>query len=253
MLRVKNLEKFQHYRNRRPPWIKLHRSTLEDYHFRHLPDTAKAHLMLIWVVASGCDNALHDDAQWLTALTGATTPIDIDGLVSAGFIERYEEPKRKRRASNAQAARKQNGVTEGEGEGEGETEKKLLARVSANDADIEPKGTGEVTPADRPVKGKSGKVVETWLTPAQRAWESANGIGSFDIGQAMRELAPLYAKGAGLPPDEIARRLAWYLENRGSESVLPPEHLARKHFTPNLRDFRLRHGKFDPSAPSEAA
>lgn len=98
--------------------------------------------------------------------------------------------------------------------------------------------------------GPKGERV-TWLTPIGAAWEASNGPGSFPYPQAARELEPLTK--AGITPDEIARRLAWYLENKGSESVLPPDQLARKHFTPSLRDFRLRHGKFDPSAPSEAA
>lgn len=90
----------------------------------------------------------------------------------------------------------------------------------------------------------------SWLTPIGAAWEARYDKGSFPYGQAAREFASLTA--AGHSPDEIARRLAWYLENRGSETVLPPDQLARRHFTPSLRDFRLRFGQFDPSA-SEAA
>ena len=241
MLRVKNLEKYQHYSKRRPPWIKLHRSVLDDYYFRRLPDAAKAHAMLIWLIASGCDNALHDDAQWLAEMVGANTPVDIDGLVSAGFLERYDSDKRKRGASKPKASRQQNGGTEGEGEGEGEGEKRQklpLPAVAKSATSAEGEGA---SPAPR----------VTWLTPAEQVWEARYGPGSFDLGQAMRELAKLYRKGNGLTPDEIARRLAWYLENKGSETVLPPEQLARRHFTPSLRDFRLRHGAFDPSQEVE--
>jgi hypothetical protein len=229
MLRVRNFEKFQHYRNRRPPWIKLHRSVLEDYHFRRLHDASKAHAMLLWVVASGCDNALHDDVEWLSALIGAITPIDIDALVSAGFLERYDADKRKPRASKMLAPRKQNADSEGEGEGEGETEKRTTA------ADPQTRGSRPKGPA---------KDRETWLTPIGAAWESVNGAGSFPYGQAARELAPL--RKAGLSPDEIGRRLEWYLKVRGLDTLDPdPDVIARTRFTPNLRDFRLRHAKFD--------
>ena len=57
-------------------------------------------------------------------------------------------------------------------------------------------------------------------------------------------LAPLHEH---FPPGEIAKRLAWYLANKGSESVLDREQLKRAHFKPNLNDFRLRFGAFDPS------
>ena len=90
----------------------------------------------------------------------------------------------------------------------------------------------------------------TWLTPIGAAWEALYGVGSFPYPQAARELAPL--QKAGLTPEEIARRLGFYLANKGSETVLDPEALKRRHFTPSLKDFRQRHGQFDPSA-AEAA
>lgn len=84
------------------------------------------------------------------------------------------------------------------------------------------------------------------LQPAAAAWESVYGLGSFDRNTAARELAPIHA--AGLSPDQIARRLAFYLAQKGSETVLPADQLARRHFTPSLRDFRQRHAAFDPDA-----
>ena len=95
-------------------------------------------------------------------------------------------------------------------------------------------------------KGKSDAPRETWLTPVGAAWEARYDAGSFDYRQAAGTLAPLVK--AGHSPEEIARRLAWYLDNRGSESTLGPEERRRRHFTPNLRDFRQRFGQFDPSA-----
>lgn len=225
-LRVRNFSKFQHYKHRSPPWIKLHRGALNDYHFTCLQDASKAHAMLLWLLASTCDNVIPDDAQWIARQIHATEPVNVDNLVSAGILERYEEGKRKQRASKTLAPRKQNGGTEGEGEGERE---KLLGAPSQNRREGRPKGA---------------KV--TWLTPIGQAWESVYAAGSFPYGQAAGQLKPLV--DAGHAPDEIARRLAWYLENKGSEAVLSPDRLAAKHFTPSLRDFRLRFGAFDPSA-----
>ena len=89
----------------------------------------------------------------------------------------------------------------------------------------------------------------TWLTPIGAAWEARYAAGSFDYGQAARECGALTK--AGHSPEEIAKRLAWYLENKGSETVLPREVLERRSFTPSLRDFRLRFGQFDRSADVE--
>jgi hypothetical protein len=86
-VRVKKFDQFQHYKDRCPPWIKLHRGVLTDYALSGLPDAAKAHLMLIWLLASECDNRLPADPQWIANRIGATEPIDLDLLLDAGFLE----------------------------------------------------------------------------------------------------------------------------------------------------------------------
>jgi hypothetical protein len=49
---VKNWPEFQHYRDRKPAWIKLHRSILDDYEFHLLPDASRALAPCIWLLAS---------------------------------------------------------------------------------------------------------------------------------------------------------------------------------------------------------
>lgn len=51
-LRPKNWAKFQHYKNRCPPWIKLHREILDDYEYASLPLTSKALAPLLWLLAA---------------------------------------------------------------------------------------------------------------------------------------------------------------------------------------------------------
>jgi hypothetical protein len=51
-MHVKNWPKFQHFKNRRPLWIKLYRDLLDDEAFYNLaPESAKV-LMLLWLLAS---------------------------------------------------------------------------------------------------------------------------------------------------------------------------------------------------------
>ena len=56
--RVKNFERFQHYKDRSPPWIKLYNDLLDDYAFTCLQDASKLHQILIWLVASRTGNKL---------------------------------------------------------------------------------------------------------------------------------------------------------------------------------------------------
>ncbi len=50
--RVKNWDRFQHYKDRTPPWIRLHRGLLDDYEFHCLPDASRALAPCLWLLAS---------------------------------------------------------------------------------------------------------------------------------------------------------------------------------------------------------
>lgn len=87
--RVVNIEKFQHYKERNPPWIKLHNTLLDNYEFGCLHDASKVHLVLIWLLASRHGNRLPWDSKWIAARIQATSKtIDLDAMLQAGFIER---------------------------------------------------------------------------------------------------------------------------------------------------------------------
>ena len=52
LLIVKNWESFQSYKDRRPPWVRLHKSLLDDYEFQSMSANARALLPMIWLIAS---------------------------------------------------------------------------------------------------------------------------------------------------------------------------------------------------------
>ena len=112
--RVVNLEKYQHYTKRNPPWIKLHASTLEDYDFACLRDASKMHLCAIWLLASRTDNKIPWDSEWISKRINATSEVDLTCLQDAGFIELVGD------ASNTIATRKQSAPPETETETETE-------------------------------------------------------------------------------------------------------------------------------------
>ena len=85
-LRVRNWDKFQHYKDRTPPWIKLHRDLLNDYEFSCLQDASKAHLMLFWLLASQVENKIPNDLEWIEKRLGTNTKIDITLLIDKGFL-----------------------------------------------------------------------------------------------------------------------------------------------------------------------
>ena len=118
-LKPKNWDKFQHYKDRCPPWIKLHRDLLNDREFMCLPLASKALAPLLWLLASeskdGCFQA--DSAELEFRLRIASKDIDagLKPLIDKGFFVV---------ASGVLAERLQVAIPERETETEGETEKR---------------------------------------------------------------------------------------------------------------------------------
>jgi len=57
-IRIKDWEKFQHFRDRKPPWIKLYRDILDDLEWHELdPKSAKV-LVMLWLIASETEGVL---------------------------------------------------------------------------------------------------------------------------------------------------------------------------------------------------
>lgn len=83
---VKNFDKFQHYKDRAPPWIKLYNDLLDDYEFGLLPDASKMHLVAIWLLASRSENKIPHDSAWVAKRINATEKVNLKLLEERGFI-----------------------------------------------------------------------------------------------------------------------------------------------------------------------
>lgn len=57
-IRIKNWKRFQHFRDRRPPWIKLYRDILDDIEWHKLNPGAAKTLVMLWLIASEDDGRL---------------------------------------------------------------------------------------------------------------------------------------------------------------------------------------------------
>lgn len=58
--RIKGWNKFQHFKDRRPPWIKLYRDILDDIEWHELDSVAAKSLVMLWLIASENDGSLPD-------------------------------------------------------------------------------------------------------------------------------------------------------------------------------------------------
>jgi hypothetical protein len=88
--RVVGWEDFQHYKDRDPPWVKLHRRLLDNYGWCRLRDISKGHLVGVWLLAARHDNKIVNDAKWVAQRIGASSPVDLGEMERLGFLEPWQ-------------------------------------------------------------------------------------------------------------------------------------------------------------------
>jgi len=57
-MKIKNWTKFQHFKDRRPPWVKLYRDILDDIEWHELDPLAAKVLVMLWLIASEDDGRI---------------------------------------------------------------------------------------------------------------------------------------------------------------------------------------------------
>jgi hypothetical protein len=117
-LRVRNWEKFQHYKNRRPPWVRYHVELLDDYELLSLPYATQLLYDRLLLLAARTDNNIPHDPQRIGGqlnIEPATVQESIETLITHGFLSVAEN---KRSASRVLARKRQGRTTEAETEAE---------------------------------------------------------------------------------------------------------------------------------------
>ena len=87
-LRIKNWEEHQHYKDRCPPWIKLHVKILNDREFSLLSRASKCLQMLLWILASETDGRIKNDINEIRFRLRDETieESEINLLINKGFL-----------------------------------------------------------------------------------------------------------------------------------------------------------------------
>ena len=87
---VPNWERYQHYRDRSPSWIKLYQSLLDDPDFQRLSLADLGILVIAWLLYARmhCQIRVSDVARFVPSVSHHTTyPQSLERLNHAGFIE----------------------------------------------------------------------------------------------------------------------------------------------------------------------
>jgi len=164
LLQPKNWAVFQHYKDRCPPWIKLHRDLLNNREFICLPIASKALAPMLWLLASEAKNGVFDaSVEELTFRLRITEKDYRDGikpLIDKGFFII---------SSGVLAERYQVAIPETETEGETKKEKETKNTVAP------PEGVTVMVWQDwlKLRKAKKAAVTQTALDGIQREADKA--------------------------------------------------------------------------------
>ena len=85
-LKIKNWKKYQHYKDRNPPWIKFYHSILDDYIYSCLQDDSKLLLITLLLLAGKTNNKIPYDIKWIQNKSMIKKKINLKELLSSGFV-----------------------------------------------------------------------------------------------------------------------------------------------------------------------
>ena len=195
----KNWREFQHYKDRSPPWIRLHRRLLDDKDFHRLPVASRALAPMLWLLASesvdGVIDADPDNLAFRLRSTEKEISSALRPLLERGFFHTHQPD------SATLAPRSQGAVPEAEAEAEAEAS-------SETDAETE---TGFGKPATAGTPGRraaaSGPAWDAYST----AYSARYGVPPVRNAQVNAQLAQVVGK---LGADEAPQVAAFYLTSQ---------------------------------------
>ena len=89
--RVRNFERFQHYADRKPPWIKLYKDLWRDPRFFALSENDRYQLISLFILASQNDNKIPVNQDWLQHELCTKKAISLETLVASQWVEYLEQ------------------------------------------------------------------------------------------------------------------------------------------------------------------
>lgn len=183
MIAITNWQRFQHYKDRTPPWIKLHRSILENREWRQLDAFAAKLLVELWLLAADTLDGTIDlstaDIAWRLRYHDDDVPsieAALRELHASGFIRWSEHD-----ASAALAGRAQGATPE--------TETETEESIPVSD------DTGAAPGGDAPAEG-----------PAPPSGPPPDDLIHRTIAPLVRER---WWRGKDPPPDILRREPKW--------------------------------------------
>lgn len=87
---IRNWSKYQHYKDRNPPWVKLYTSWSDDYEWSCWSDASKLLAICIVMLAGRVQNKIPMDPRWIQQRCGLQKLPDLQQLFDVQFVEEIQ-------------------------------------------------------------------------------------------------------------------------------------------------------------------
>jgi hypothetical protein len=105
---LRSWSKYQHYKDRNPPWVKLYTAWPDDYEWSCWSDASKLLAVCIVMLAGRVANRIPLDPTWIQQRCGLKKTPDLSELFAVGFIQEIQSlPPPEQSASSSLAECKQ--------------------------------------------------------------------------------------------------------------------------------------------------
>jgi hypothetical protein len=88
--RIRNWHRFQHYKHRNPPWVKLYVELLSSKDWVTLDDASRVLAVACILLASKNEGLIPDDLQYIKRVAFLNSFPDINPLKECGFLEEVD-------------------------------------------------------------------------------------------------------------------------------------------------------------------
>lgn len=85
-MHIRNWKKFQHYKDRNPPWIKLHFSLLSSKDWVMLDDASRVLAIACMLIASRDDGKIPNDLLYIKRVAYLNSVPNLKPLIDIGFV-----------------------------------------------------------------------------------------------------------------------------------------------------------------------
>jgi len=123
-MKIKNWSKFQHFKDRKPPWVKLYRDLLDDIEWHELDPKAAKVLVMLWLIASEEEGSVPPNKQLAFRLRMSEKETEVCISKLSHWLEQNDD--------KVISTRYQDDALETETETETETEKKTEAPIGVS-------------------------------------------------------------------------------------------------------------------------